>query len=144
MKPISNSEIEHASKLIFSDENKFYDNNISKSGERIEVIKCLDSKEIVASPGSGKTTTLLAKLIILGNRMPFDDGRGLCVLTHTNVAINLIKEKLGLKAYHLFSYPNFFGTIQSFVDKFLACAAAIQYYEKGLIELIRISLMQFF
>jgi len=52
--------------------------------------------------------------------MPFDDNKGICVLTHTNVAINEIKEKLGIKAELLFRYPNHFGTIQSFVDKFLA------------------------
>jgi len=130
MKPISNIEIENASEIIFSDKNKFYDDTINKTGERIKIIQCLESKNIIASPGSGKTTTLLAKLIILGNRMPFDDDRGICVLTHTNVAIDLIKEKLGVKAYQLFSYPNFFGTIQSFVDKFLASTAAIYYYGK--------------
>lgn len=130
MKLISNIEIESASEILFSEKNKFYDDTINKTGERVNIIQCLESKDIIASPGSGKTTTLLAKLIILGNRMPFDDGRGICVLTHTNVAINLIKEKLGVKAYRLFTYPNFFGTIQSFVDKYLASSAAIYYYNK--------------
>lgn len=56
--------------------------------------------------------------------MPFADGRGLCVLTHTNVGINEIKNNLGHRSEKLFQYPNFFGTIQSFIDKFLA----IPYY----------------
>lgn len=39
--------------------------------------------------------------------------------THTNVAINEIINKLGEKSDILFKYPNYFGTIQSFVDKYL-------------------------
>ncbi len=121
MKPITIEEIEHASSVLFNgDSYKFFDDCEAKSGERIDVIQSLDSIDVNACPGSGKTTALLAKLIILANRMPFEDGSGICVLTHTNVAIDLIKEKLGVGASKLFAYPNFFGTIQSFVDRFLA------------------------
>lgn len=88
--------------------------------DKIDVIECDESRDIKACPGSGKTTTLLAKLIILANRMPLPNNQGICVLTHTNVAIDEIKNKLGHKADILFKYPNHFGTIQSFVDKFLA------------------------
>ena len=117
MKPITVEEIEYASRVLFNDDStKFFGDN----GERVDAIQSLENKPIVACPGSGKTTVLLAKLIILANRMPFDDGRGICVLTHTNVAIDLIKAKLGADASKLFTYPNFFGTIQSFIDKFLA------------------------
>ncbi len=87
--------------------------------EKIKIIKCNESKDIKACPGSGKTTTLLAKLVILAKRMPFNDGKGICVLTHTNVAIDEIKSKLNSQAEILFNYPNYFGTIQGFVDKFL-------------------------
>lgn len=131
MKPISIEEIEYASRILFNgDPTKFYDNIQEKTGERVSAIKSLESKQIIACPGSGKTTVLLAKLIILARRMPFDDGRGICVLTHTNVAIDLIKEKLGVEASKLFAYPNFFGTIQSFVDKFLAVQSLIEEYNK--------------
>ncbi|MDR2085306.1 MAG: UvrD-helicase domain-containing protein, partial [Bacteroidales bacterium] len=88
--------------------------------DKIDIIECNESQDIKACPGSGKTTTLLAKLIILANRMPLPNNQGICVLTHTNVAIDEIKNKLGHKADILFKYPNHFGTIQSFVDKFLA------------------------
>lgn len=121
MNPITIKEIEYASRVLFNgNSTKFYDDINARTGERVTAIQCLENKPIVACPGSGKTTVLLAKLIILSNRMPFDDGRGICVLTHTNVAIDLIKDKLGVEAAKLFAYPNFFGTIQSFVDKFLA------------------------
>ncbi len=85
-----------------------------------EFIRCLEKKDIVACPGSGKTTALVAKLFILSKFMPFDDGSGICVLTHTNVAVDIIKERLGKRASKLFEHPNFIGTIQCFVDKFLA------------------------
>ncbi len=95
---------------------------------RKNIIKNNSSCYVQACPGSGKTTTLLAKLIILANRMPFADGRGICVLTHTNVAIDEIKAKLGPKADILFRYPNFFGTIQAFLHKYIAAAALHYYY----------------
>ena len=52
--------------------------------------------------------------------MPLENNRGICVLTHTNVAIDKIKLEAETYASKLFSYPNHFGTIQSFVDKYLA------------------------
>ncbi|WP_319232053.1 UvrD-helicase domain-containing protein [Draconibacterium orientale] len=133
MKPITIEEIEYASRVLFNgDSTKFYDDIPARTGERVATIQCLENKTIVACPGSGKTTVLLAKLIILANRMPFDDGRGICVLTHTNVAIDLIKKKLGADASKLFAYPNFFGTTQSFVDKFLAIPYSAAKSEKRL------------
>ncbi len=95
--------------------------------DKIDIIECNESRDVKACPGSGKTTTLLAKLIILANRMPLPNNQGICVLTHTNVGIDEIKSKLGHKADILFKYPNHFGTIQSFVDKFLAIPALKKY-----------------
>ena len=95
---------------------------------RVNIIKEDRSCYVQASPGSGKTTVLLAKLIILTNKMPLPEGKGVCVLTHTNVAIDEIKAKLGQKANVLFSYPNFFGTIQTFLHKYIAAAALHYFY----------------
>ena len=103
--------------------------------EKQKIINCTDSAHIKACPGSGKTTTLLAKLVLLAEQMPFKNGKGICVLTYTNVAIDEIKAKLGHKADLLFSYPNFFGTIQTFVDEFFA-SAALQYYYGSRISLV--------
>jgi len=88
----------------------------------------LNSKDVVACPGSGKTTALVAKLYILTKFMPFEDGSGICVLTHTNVAIDLIKEKLGKQGSILFEHPNFCGTIQSFVNSYLAQPMYVKKY----------------
>lgn len=95
---------------------------------RADIIKKNSSCYIQACPGSGKTTALLAKLIILANRMPLPDGKGVCVLTHTNVAIDEIKAKVGPKADMLFRYPNFFGTIQTFLHKYVTAAALHYFY----------------
>ncbi|MBO7562354.1 MAG: ATP-dependent helicase [Bacteroidales bacterium] len=103
--------------------------------DKIAVIKSNVSRDIKACPGSGKTTVLLAKLSILSNRMPFADGSGICVLTHTNVAIDEIKARFGGKADLLFSYPNFCGTIQAFVDRFLAIPFFNSFSEKPISDI---------
>lgn len=127
---ITDEEIRKAHDLLLSTNVEAF------SQEKIDILKCEESRDVLACPGSGKTTTLLAKLLILANRQPFSDGRGICVLTHTNVAIDEIKSKLGNKVDTLFSYPNFFGTIQSFVDKFFAIPFFNSYDEKYKVKMI--------
>lgn len=88
---------------------------------RLSVLKSLDTLDIEACPGSGKTTLLVAKLAILANHWS-DQRRGLCVLSHTNVARREIERKLGSTAagQRLLRYPHFIGTIHAFVNEFLA------------------------
>ncbi len=88
-----------------------------------KIIRFLDKTDIQACPGSGKTTTLAAKLIILANRIPKSFKEGICVITHTNVAVGEIQSKLASYSSFYFNYPNHFGTIQSVVDKFLTIPA---------------------
>ena len=107
--------------IRYSEEILFSKTNVFDEKERIPIIEDFNkSFDVNACPGSGKTTVLLAKLIILSRKMPLNNGQGICVLTHTNVAIDEIKNKLGDKSSVLFKYPNYFGTIQNFVDKYLA------------------------
>jgi hypothetical protein len=120
---IEDHEIELAEQLLLSAGESFDD-------QRRVVIRCMESKDIQACPGSGKTTALLAKLSILSQKLPLKDNKGICVLTHTNVAVNEIKERLEDKADILFEYPNHFGTIQSFVNKYLAIPAFINKFGK--------------
>ena len=108
----TNDEIKYAHDLLLKGASNFDD-------EKLAIIRSNKSTDIKACPGSGKTTTLLAKLVILANRMPLPANKGICVLTHTNVAIEEIKSKLSHQANVLFNYPNYFGTIQGFVDKYL-------------------------
>ena len=121
----TNMEIEYAERVLLPKGCHF-------SEAKRTIIKRNDTADFHACPGSGKTTTLLAKIVILANRMPFADGRGICVLTHTNVAIDEIKARLGEKANVLFTYPNFFGTFQTFVHKFFTEQALWHYYKTKL------------
>lgn len=109
-------------------EKLFLPNGYHFDQESVNFIKCLETTDVVACPGSGKTTALLVKLFIMSQYMPFDGNKGICVLTHTNVAIDEIKRRMGKASSVLFTYPNFFGTIQSFVDKFLAIPAYVSLY----------------
>ena len=112
---VTEDDIRYAEEILFGKINVF------DKEERIPIIEDLNNSfDVNACPGSGKTTVLLAKLIILSRKMPLNNGQGICVLTHTNVAIDEIKIKLGDKSDVLFKYPNYFGTIQNFVDKYLA------------------------
>ncbi|HUX58355.1 MAG TPA: UvrD-helicase domain-containing protein [Bacteroidales bacterium] len=96
--------------------------------ERIPFIKNLNSCDLLAVPGSGKTTALLAKLYCISKHLPFNDGSGVLVLSHTNAAVDEIKNNLKKICPNLFGYPNFIGTIQSFVNKFLANHACLIKY----------------
>ncbi|MCZ2085877.1 MAG: UvrD-helicase domain-containing protein [Flavobacteriales bacterium] len=114
---ISDDDIRYAEKILLPNGKEFDE-------ERKVFIRNFNTIDLQAVPGSGKTTALLAKLVVLERKLPFNDGSGILVLSHTNAAIDEIKKKIQKHCPKLFSYPNFIGTIQSFVDEFLA----IPYY----------------
>jgi hypothetical protein len=91
------------------------------SDPRLEILKSNETLDIEACPGSGKTTLLVAKLAILARKWT-DRRRGICVLSHTNVARREIEQRIGntSQAKRLLSYPHFVGTIHGFVNEFLA------------------------
>lgn len=114
---ISEDEIRYAEQILFNYVSVF-DNKRSK------FIKNLSTIDLQAVPGSGKTTVLMAKLLILEKNLPFTDGSGILVLSHANSTINEIAGKIQVHCPKLFSYPNHVSTIQKFVDYYLA----IPYY----------------
>ncbi len=79
------------------------------------------SRDFNAVPGSGKTSLLAAKLLLLAKKWPHAR-RGICVLSHTNVARDEIVRRLAGSAEgaQLLSYPHFIGTIHAFVNQFFA------------------------
>lgn len=89
--------------------------------ERKAVLLCDSSADVQAAPGSGKTTLLGIKLALLASKWT-EPSRGICVLSHTNVARAEIEERLAKipGGTALLQYPHFVGTIQSFVHTFLA------------------------
>ena len=109
---ITDFEIQAAERLLLSKDCHFDD-------DAIKIIRCWKSVDVSACPGSGKTTVLLAKLKMIADRMPLEHGAGICVLSHTNVAVDLIKSKMSEYADKLLGYPNYIGTIQSFIDSFI-------------------------
>lgn len=122
MLPISDQEIDKITPLLLPP-------NCSFDEERKSFIKNLDTIDCQAVPGSGKTTALLAKLLLLEKRLPLEQNRGVLVLSHTNTAIKLLHSKLDNKCNFIFKCPNFIGTIQSFVDQFLAIPFYTQTYQ---------------
>lgn len=113
--------IEKAERLLLPDGCVFDD-------ERKAFISRLDSGDLLAVPGSGKTTALRAKLFCMAQNLPLDDGRGILAISHTNVAVEELKSMLQNHCPQLFEYPNFVGTIQDFVDTFLALPYYVQKY----------------
>ncbi len=88
---------------------------------RREFLGTHSTLDVSACPGSGKTTLIVAKLAILARKWPHRT-KGICVLSHTNVAREEIQCRLGstLVGQRLLSYPHFIDTIHRFVNRFLA------------------------
>lgn len=88
---------------------------------RLEALKASRTMDVEACPGSGKTTLLVAKLGILSRGWK-SSSRGICVLSHTNVARLEIESGLGGSAegQRIMVYPHHVGTIHSFINEFLA------------------------
>lgn len=105
------TEIAESEKLILQDDM------------RISILKAMHSIDVQACPGSGKTTLIATKLILLAKKWN-SPHRGICVLSHTNVAKDEIISRLQCStskaAQHLLKYPHFIGTIQEFIHRFLA------------------------
>ena len=88
---------------------------------RYDFLTTMDSVDVTACPGSGKTTLVVANLAILARKWK-SRTRGICVLSHTNVARREIEERLaGTEVGHmLLGYPHYIDTIHGFVNRFLA------------------------
>jgi DNA helicase-2/ATP-dependent DNA helicase PcrA len=102
---------------------------------RRDFLKSLKTLDVSACPGSGKTTLVVAKLAILARKWK-SNTRGICILSHTNVAREEIEHRLGGTdvGQRLLGYPHFIDTIHGFVNRFLSmpwltsgchCVAAI-------------------
>jgi len=116
---ITDEDIKQTEEILIPNGGHFDD-------ERKLFIKNLATTDLQACPGSGKTTCLLSKLLILSKHLPFGDNSGILVLSHSNAAVDEIKDTLVKHSPQLFKYPSFAGTIQGFVDQFLA----IPYYQQ--------------
>ena len=89
------------------------------SEEQRAVIFEDNSMDVIAGPGTGKTTVLTARIKILLEQVK-ESGEGICVLTHTNVAVDEIKASLRKLGVEEIKNPHFIGTIQDFFNSFFA------------------------
>ena len=81
----------------------------------------LNYTDVQACPGSGKTTLVGLKLMLLLENWHAAYS-GICVLTHSNIGIAEIVSRVAsdVAGSKLLSYPHFIGTIQDFTNTFLA------------------------
>lgn len=95
--------------------------DVSFDEQRRRIIKNMSTFDVQAFPGSGKTTVLIAKLAVLAKKWPYEH-KGICILSHTNVARTEIQKRLGQTEIgtKLLSYPHFIGTVHSFCDTFIS------------------------
>jgi len=109
---VTNQEIERAEQDIFKNGQHF-------NKDQKTFLKCLDSCHLQAYAGTGKTSAIVGKLHVLAQKDVWKNGRGICVISHTNVAVDEIKKHVARHYPAIMEYPNFVGTIQEFANKFL-------------------------
>lgn len=80
------------------------------------------SFNVIAGPGSGKTTVLTAKFANLLMKRK-ETEKGVCLITHTNVAVEEVKSSLKKLGIISVDYPNFIGTIHEFFNYFFSIRA---------------------
>lgn len=88
--------------------------------ERRRFVADLSSFDVSACPGSGKTTLVVAKVLLLSRKWE-SKTRGMLLLSHTNVAKDEISKRFQILGEDLPSNgrPHYVGTIHAFVNKFL-------------------------
>jgi superfamily I DNA/RNA helicase len=95
---ITDEDIDYSENILLPKGKDFDD-------ERRDFIRNLSTIDLQAVPGSGKTTALLAKLLILETKLPLSDGSGILVLSHTNAAVMKLKKEFINTAQNFFVIP---------------------------------------
>ena len=74
-----------------------------------------------ASPGSGKTTSIARKMMVLQDECSSTYGRfsGIACLSFTNTAKNEINEKYNELSGGSIEYPHLVSTIDSFINRYI-------------------------
>ena len=89
------------------------------SEEQIDIIFEDNKMDVVAGPGTGKTTVLTARIKVLLEKLQ-NSKEGMCILTHTNVAVDEIRTTLRKLGVNEINKPHFLGTIQDFFNTFFS------------------------
>ncbi|HCS86870.1 UvrD-helicase domain-containing protein [Lactococcus garvieae] len=108
------------------------DNHFNESQQKF--LNLFNDPMIVAGPGAGKTTTLSAKIALILKRInQGNTDETICIITHTNVAVDEIKavlNELGI----MIERPHFIGTIHSFLNTF--CVEPYFRNQIGVVDLV--------
>lgn len=108
------------------------DNHFNESQQKF--LNLFNDSTIVAGPGAGKTTTLSAKIALILKRInQGNTDETICIITHTNVAVDEIKavlNELGI----MIERPHFIGTIHSFLNTF--CVEPYFRNQIGVVDLV--------
>lgn len=86
-----------------------------------EFLANVESCNVQAAPGNGKTTLLAAKLALLSRNWT-TRRQGVCVISHTNAARTGVEDLIvgHPTAVRLMAYPHFIGTVTAFIHRYLA------------------------
>ncbi|MFD0112486.1 UvrD-helicase domain-containing protein [Streptomyces sp. NPDC058320] len=92
--------------------------------EQWDFLQSIETLDLQAAPGSGKTSLVGLKLTLLAQGWT-SATRGICVLSHTNTAKDEITRRLGdtPAGRRLLTFPHFIGTIQTFTNTYFALPA---------------------
>lgn len=92
--------------------------------EQWDFLQSTETLDLQAAPGSGKTSLVSLKLTLLAQGWT-SATCGVCVLSHTNTAKDVITRRLGdtPAGRRLLMFPHFIGTIQTFTNTFFALPA---------------------
>lgn len=104
-------------KIITDIEKKLFNKSTSLSNEQKDFIVS-NKRDVIASAGTGKTTALTAKIMYFFKAGFFNQNRGVCVISHTNVAVNQINDSVR-KGHFKLNSLSFVGTSQSFLITFI-------------------------
>jgi DNA helicase II / ATP-dependent DNA helicase PcrA len=123
---ISLEDIGSIESLILPPEHKFNE-------DQVQVLLANKSADIVACPGSGKTTVLIAKIAIIYKKLKKrNKNEGICIFTHTNVGVEEINNSLKKVGINKLDYPNFIGTINEFFNQFISIRAYYEFFKKDI------------
>ncbi len=103
---------------------------VSLNPRQKEFVKLLETKTVIAGPGSGKTTSLSLKIALFLSYLNKNNiSDGICVITHTNVAVNEINNALEKVGVGKLRHPHFIGTIHEFFNSFCVIPYFKRYYK---------------
>lgn len=80
---------------------------------------------VAACPGAGKTRAMVARFL---KRTSEEHRRGVALVSFTNAAVDEVRSRCGSRT-EVFKAPNFVGTFDSFIHRFLVTPLFVKFYK---------------